>query len=108
MFSIGEGSDARAALVLSGAKTATSSLPSRFAAGSAPVAGSLSLHTAAAGRPVAIVETPSMPPMSLADIDADFRVAYAEWPDTASFLRGMIEWYRRLDPAFTADIPLLA
>jgi hypothetical protein len=57
---------------------------------------------------VAIVETPSMAPMSLGDMDADFRAASAEWPDTASFLRGMIEWYRRLDPAFTADTPLLA
>ena len=108
VFSIGEGSDAGAALVLSGAKTATSSLPGEFAPGAAPVPGSLSLLTAAAGRPVAIVETLSMAPMSLGDMDADFRAAYAEWPDTASFLRGKTDWYRGLDPAFTADTPLLA
>jgi hypothetical protein len=41
-------------------------------------------------------------------MDDAFRVAYAEWPDQASFVQGMIEWYQSVDPDFTAETPLLA
>ena len=108
VFAIGSGSDAGAALILSGAKTATSSLPSEFHDIAPPIPGSLSLLTGAAGRPMGIVETLSITPLSLAQMDEAFRIAYAEWPDHGSFLAGMTEWYQGLDPDFTINTPLLA
>ncbi len=108
VFAIGSGSDAGAALILSGVKTATSSLPAEFEGTTPPIPGSLSLLTGAAGRPMGIIETLSITALPLAQMDDAFRIAYAEWPDQASFERGMIEWYQGLDPNFTADTPLLA
>lgn len=108
VFAIGSGSDAGAALILSGVKTATSSLPSEFQGIAPPIPGSLSLLAGAAGRPMGIIETLSITALPLNQMDDSFRVAYAEWPDQASFVEGMIEWYQGVDPDFTAETPLLA
>ena len=51
VFAIGSGSDAGATLILSGVKTATSSLPAEFQDIAPPPPGSLSLLTGAGGRP---------------------------------------------------------
>lgn len=107
VFGVGSGSDEGAALILSGAKTATSSLPAEFAPGAPPVSGSLSLLTGSNGCPVAIVETLSIGPMTLASMENAFVAAYAEWADHDAFIRGMLEWYQGLDPNFTADTTLL-
>jgi uncharacterized protein YhfF len=106
-FGIGSGSAEGAELVISGAKTATSSLPAEFGDHPPPKPGDLSILLGAGGRPRAIVETLSMEPLSLNQMPPDFIAAYGEWPDAASFLAGMIEWYQGIDPAFTADTPLL-
>jgi uncharacterized protein YhfF len=108
VFAIGSGSDTGATLILSGVKTATSSLPSDFQGIAAPGPGSLSLLTGAGGRPMGIVETLSMTPLTLSQMDDSFSAAYAEWPDHTSFVQGMIEWYQSVDPGFTAETPLLA
>jgi uncharacterized protein YhfF len=108
VFAIGSGSDTGATLILSGVKTATSSLPSDFQGIAPPTPGSLSLLTGAAGRPMGIVETLSMTPLTLSQMDDSFSAAYAEWPDHTSFVQGMIEWYQNVDPGFTAETPLLA
>jgi uncharacterized protein YhfF len=108
VFAIGSGSDTGATLILSGVKTATSSLPSDFQGIAPPGPGSLSLLTGAAGRPMGVVETLSMTPLTLSQMDEAFSAAYAEWPDHASFVQGMIEWYQSVDPGFTAETPLLA
>jgi uncharacterized protein YhfF len=108
VFAIGSGSDAGAALILSGVKTATSSLPAEFQRIAPPGPGSLSLLTGAGGRPMGIVETVSMMPLTLGQMDGSFSTAYAEWPDHKSFVHGMIEWYQSVDPDFTAETPLLA
>jgi len=108
VFGIGSGSDAGAALILSGIKTATSSLPAEFQGIDPPIPGSLSLLAGAAGRPMGIIETLSITTLPLNQMDDAFRVAYAEWPDQASFVEGMIEWYQGVDPDFTAETPLLA
>ena len=90
VFAIGSGSDAGATLILSGVKTATSSLPSDFQGIAPPTPGSLSLLTGAAGRPMGVVETLSMTPLTLSQMDDSFSAAYAEWPDHASFVQGII------------------
>ena len=108
VFVIGSGSDAGAALILSGVKTATSSLPDEFQGIAPPTPGSLSLLTGAGGRPMGIVETLSITPLTLSQMDEAFSAAYAEWPDHASFSQGMSEWYQSVDPGFTAETPLLA
>jgi uncharacterized protein YhfF len=108
VFAIGSGSDTGATLILSGVKTATSSLPSDFQGIAPPTPGSLSLLTGAAGRPMGVVETLSMTPLTLSQMDDSFSAAYAEWPDHTSFVQGMIEWYQSVDPGFTAETPLLA
>jgi uncharacterized protein YhfF len=108
VFAIGSGSDTGATLILSGVKTATSSLPSDFQGIAPPTPGSLSLLTGAAGRPMGVVETLSMTPLTLSQMDEAFSAAYAEWPDHTSFVQGMIEWYQNVDPGFTAETPLLA
>lgn len=107
-FGVGSGSDEGAAEIVTGRKTATSSHPSEFPHGTAPIPGSLSLLTGAKGRPVAIVETLWTGPMSLDEMDADFIRAYGEWDDPAAFRAGMLEWYRGLYPDFNAATPLLA
>ena len=108
VFAIGLGSDTGATLILSGVKTATSSLPAEFQGIAPPTPGSLSLLTGAAGRPMGVVETLSMTPLTLSQMDEAFSAAYAEWPDHTSFVQGMIEWYQNVDPGFTAETPLLA
>ena len=108
VFAIGLGSDTGATLILSGVKTATSSLPAEFQGIAPPTPGSLSLLTGAAGRPMGVVETLSMTPLTLSQMDDSFAAAYAEWPDHTSFVQGMIEWYQSVDPGFTAETPLLA
>ena len=108
VFAIGSGSDTGATLILSGVKTATSSLPSDFQGIAPPGPGSLSLLTGAAGRPMGVVETLSMTPLTLSQMDDSFSAAYAEWPDHASFVQGIIEWHQSVDPGFTAETPLLA
>lgn len=105
-FGIGAGSDAGADLVISGAKTATSSLPQEFVDQPPPKPGDLSILLGG-GRPKAVVETLSMQLLSLNQMPPDFIAAYAEWPDPAAFRAGMLQWYQSLDPAFTADTPLL-
>ncbi|MCU0904008.1 MAG: ASCH domain-containing protein [Tabrizicola sp.] len=107
-FGIGAGSDEGAAEIVSGRKTTTSSQMSDFAPGAAPVAGSLSLLTGAEGRPVAIIETVWIGPLSLDQMDADFIAAYGEWDDPEAFRAGMLQWYQELDRDFTASTPLLA
>ncbi len=108
VFAIGSGSDAGATLILSGTKTATSSLPAEFQGIAPPIPGSLSLLTGAGGRPMGIVETLSMAPLTLSQMDEAFSAAYAEWPDHTGFVQGMIEWYQSVDLGFTAETPLLA
>lgn len=108
VFAIGSGSDAGATLILSGTKTATSSLPAEFQGIAPPIPGSLSLLTGAGGRPMGIVETLSMAPLTLSQMDEAFSAAYAEWPNHTGFVQGMIEWYQSVDPGFTAETPLLA
>lgn len=107
-FGVGSDSDAGAALILSGAKTATSSRPADFGPEGPPVPGSLSLLTGAGGAPRAVVETVAIAPTTLAAMDDAFVRAYGEWPDPDSFRAGMLAWYRGLDPAFGPDSPLLA
>ncbi len=107
-FGIGSGSDAGAEAVVSGRKTATSALPSEFLPGKPPVAGSLSLLYASGNRPVAIVETVSITPLSLDEMDGDFIRAYGEWEDATAFRQGMLDWYRSVDPGFTPKTKLLA
>lgn len=97
-FGIGSGSDEGAALVLSGAKTATSSLLQDFGNQPPPKPGDLSILLGAGAVPRAVVETASMQPMSLDEMDDAFIVAYAEWPDARSFRAGMIEWYQGVTP----------
>ncbi|MFM2390743.1 MAG: Peroxyureidoacrylate/ureidoacrylate amidohydrolase RutB [Pseudomonadota bacterium] len=106
-FGVGSGTDEGAALILSGRKTATSALPTEFAPGTPPVPGSLSLLYASNGRPVAIIETLSILPLSLDQMQTDFISAYAEWDSPDAFRQGMLDWYRAQDPAFTAQTPLL-
>jgi len=106
-FGIGGGSDEGAALILSGAKTATSSLPQDFGDQPPPKPGDLSILLGAGAVPRAVVETVSMQPMSLDEMDDAFIAAYAEWPDARSFRAGMIEWYQGVDSAFTPTTPLL-
>jgi uncharacterized protein YhfF len=106
-FGIGGGSDEGADLVISGAKTATSALPSEFGDQPPPKPGDLSMLLGAGGRPRAVVETLSMEPLSLTQMADDFIAAYAECPDEAAFRAGMLQWYQGVDPAFTADTPLL-
>jgi uncharacterized protein YhfF len=108
VFGVGSGTDAGAALILSGAKTATSSRPGDFGAEGAPIPGSLSLLTGAGGAPRAVVETVAIRLTCLADMDADFARAYAEWLDLPSFRAGIRDWYRGEDPNFTDQSPLLA
>jgi uncharacterized protein YhfF len=108
VFGVGAGSDEGAAEIVTGRKTATSSHPSEFPDGTAPVAGSLSLLTGAHGRPVAIVETLWTGPLSLDEMDADFIRAYGEWDDPAAFRAGMLKWYQDIYPDFTPATPLLA
>jgi uncharacterized protein YhfF len=107
-FGVGSGTDEGAAEILSGRKTATSALPADFLPGQPPVPGSLSLLYAARGRPVAIIETLSITLMTLADMDATFIAAYAEWDGPDAFRQGMLTWYRSQDPGFTEQTPLLA
>lgn len=105
VFAIGSGSDTGAALILSGTKTATSSLPAEFQDIAPPIPGSLSLLTGAGGRPMSIVETLSITPLTLGQMDEAFSAAYAEWPDHAAFIQGMIQWYQGVDPGFNRRDP---
>ncbi len=105
-FAVGSGSDAGADLVIGGVKTATSSLPSEFGNQPPPGPGDLSILLGG-GRPRAVIETLSLQPLSLNRMPPDFIAAYAEWPDPMSFRAGMLQWYQSLDPAFSADTPLL-
>ncbi len=107
-FGVGSGTDAGAALILSGRKTATSALPADFLPGAPPVPGSLSLLYASRGRPVAIIETLSIIPLTLDQMDSAFITAYAEWDSPENFRNGMLNWYRSMDPTFCATTPLLA
>jgi uncharacterized protein YhfF len=107
-FGVGNGSEEGAALILSGRKTATSARPADFAPGAPPVPGSLSLLYASAGRPVAIIETLSITPMTLDQMDEGFIAAYAEWDSATAFRQGTLDWYRSVDPTFTPHTPLLA
>lgn len=106
-FGVGSGSDEGAALVVSGAKTATSSRPEDFGDQPPPAPGDLSILLGAGGVPRAVVETLSMTRSSLDEMDDDFVAAYSEWPDRAAFHAGMLEWYQGVDPGFTARSPLL-
>jgi uncharacterized protein YhfF len=108
VFTIGTGSDEAAAEIVAGKKTATSALPSEFAPGTAPVAGSLSLLTGSGGRPVASVETVWTGPLSLDEMDPAFIAAYGEWDNPAAFRAGMLQWYQGLDPGFTPATSRLA
>jgi uncharacterized protein YhfF len=105
-FAVGEGSDAGAALVISGAKTLTSWHPSEFPA-NPPRAGSLSILLGSGGRPRAVVETVRVWPMTLEETTEAHAAAYAEWPDLASFRAGMMGWYRRADLDFGPRTPLM-
>jgi hypothetical protein len=107
-FGVGSGSDAGAALILSGAKTATSARPADFAGQPPPGPGSLSILLGAGGVPRAVVETLSMPPSCLEAMDDGFVAAYAEWPDRAAFNAGMLGWYRQADPDVGPRSTLLA
>lgn len=108
VFGVGSGTDAGADLIQSGAKTATSSRPQDFGLEGPPRPGSLSILTGAEGSPRAVVETLTLTPTCLADMDEGFARAYAEWPDLAAFRAGMRDWYRGLDERFTDQTLLLA
>jgi uncharacterized protein YhfF len=107
-FGVGAGSDEGAALILSGAKTATSARPADFGDQPPPGPGSLSILLGAGGVPRAVVETLSMRPSCLEAMDDGFVAAYAEWPDRAAFIAGMLDWYRQADPDFGPRSTLLA
>jgi uncharacterized protein YhfF len=106
-FGIGDGSEEGARLVLTGIKTATSSRLADFGDQGPPRPGSLSMLLGSGGAPRAIVETLRVWPMSLAQADETFAKAYAEWPDSAAFREGMLQWYQRDDPAFALETPLI-
>lgn len=107
-FGVGSGTDAGAALILSGRKTATSALPADFLPGKPLVPGSLSLLHAALGRPVAIIETVSISLLSLNQMDDALIAACGEWEGPAAFRTGMLSWYKSQEPGFTTSTPLLA
>jgi uncharacterized protein YhfF len=105
-FGIGSGSDAGAALVVSGAKTLTSWQPDDFSQ-DPPRAGSLSILLGTGGTPRAVVETVRVWPMTLSDTTEAHAAAYAEWPGLAAFRAGMLAWYRRATPTFGPESPLM-
>lgn len=112
-FQIGdtpESADVGAALVLSGAKTATSQLSSAGAA--APSPGDFSVLLDGAGRPVAAVETVAVAERSLDAMDEAFARAYGEWDRRLSTLRRELTAHygveaKRLGVPFDAATPLL-
>jgi uncharacterized protein YhfF len=79
-----ESADEGARLILSGAKTTTSSLLWEYEKLNKPLprVGSLSVVENGQGEPVGVVETIWLEVLPFEKIDADFAAAYAEWGDT--------------------------
>ena len=81
---IGEGrasADEAAALIVSGAKTATTSLKLDYelSGDSLPTVGMLSIVEDGAGRPVAVIETTEVVVERFSEIDDAFARSYGEW-----------------------------
>jgi uncharacterized protein YhfF len=87
--------DELAALVVSGRKRATASLPIQFEAEGAalPVAGDVSIVTRADGTPLAIIETTDVRLVPFGDVDAEFAAAEGEGD-------GSLAYWRRAHTAF--------
>lgn len=84
-----ESADEGARLILSGAKTTTSSLLWEYNKQGKPLpfVGSLSILEDGRGKPVCIVETTWLGVLPFQEVDADFAVAYGEWGDTLASWR---------------------
>ena len=87
--------DELGALVTSGRKRATASLPIQFEAEgtSLPAAGEVSIVTRADGTPLAIIETTDIRRVPFGDVDAEFAAAEGEGD-------GSLAYWRRAHTAF--------
>jgi uncharacterized protein YhfF len=104
-FAIGgadESADAGAALILSGRKTATSSLLSDYPPGGEPFVGAPSVLLAGGGRPVAVVETVQARRLTLDALDEGLAADDGERDRTLATLRRGLAAYDALD----AETPL--
>ena len=117
VFAIGstrESADEGAALILSGVKTATSSLVWDYVAKNKPMpdVGSLSIVADGGGTPVCIVETTALEIKPLRDVDAQFAYDYGEGDRTLEGWRADNLAYNRprclaLGKSATDEMPLL-
>ena len=85
IFKIGDSTESAnegLALILSGEKTATSSLPEEFAEGRPPRKGDFSIVLDGADMPGAVVETTDVTWVSFSDVTHSFARAYGEWDRT--------------------------
>lgn len=89
--------DVGAKLILSGAKTATSSLLWEFEAmqKDLPKVGSLSIVEDGSGQPVCIVQTTFIETISFCEVDDAFAQAYSECDGTRK------GWYREFRPCYS-------
>ncbi|MBV7543056.1 ASCH domain-containing protein [Acidovorax sp. sic0104] len=103
-FAIGDETASRDAgvdAVLSGVKTATSSLPSDFCGVRLPFVGALSVLEDGCGRGRVIVETTEVALTAFGDVSASFVGAYGEGDGTHEWFREHIgDWYRKRDETF--------
>lgn len=77
-----ESADGGADLIVSGTKTATSSLPEELADIGIPFPGALSILIDGGGQPRAIVETTEVERRPFGEVDAQFARDYGEWDRT--------------------------
>ena len=106
-FAIGDemaSRDAGVEAVLTGIKTATSSLTSDFLEGRLPFVGALSVLEDGCGRGRAIVETIEVELKAFGDVSASFVRAYGEGDGTHEWFRGHIgDWYKKRDKSFSDE-----
>jgi len=77
-----ESADGGADLIVSGTKTATSSLPEELADIGIPFPGALSIVIDGKDRPRAVVETVQVRHLAFEDVDPQFAHDYGEWDRT--------------------------
>ena len=107
-----EHADEGAALILSGAKTLTSSPFWDYPDGRIPFVGALAVLLDGAQTPRAIIETTRVEIMPFAAVTDELALAYAEGERTAAWWRHEIgAWYRafaaRAGATFTEDTPII-